>query len=98
MSTNYHDICWRCMNQYVGIRTTDGQSYDGFVARVDPEYVTLAVPTDEMMDQMRGMPARESTYRQFGFSPGFFPRRRFFERRIPFFLFSDLFLLPFFLI
>ncbi|WP_193726751.1 phosphatidylinositol kinase [Paenibacillus guangzhouensis] len=94
MNTNYQQICWSCMNKYVGITTTDGHSYDGFITHVDDEYVTLAIPTNEMMS---GMPANARTYRQFGFFPGFFPRRRFFQRRIPFFLFSDLFLLPFFI-
>jgi len=97
MATDYKQICWRLMNQYVGIKTTDGHTYDGFIAHVDDEYVTIAVPTDEMIEGMRGMPAQESTYRQFGFHPGFFPRRRFFQRRIPFSLFTALFLLPFFI-
>lgn len=92
----FQQLCWTCMNKYVGIKTSDGHSYDGFIAHVDQNYVTLAVPTDEMVHQMHGMPAKDSTYRQFGFHPGFFPRRRFFHRRIPFFLFTDLFLLPFF--
>ncbi|MCV4229839.1 phosphatidylinositol kinase [Virgibacillus sp. LDC1] len=96
METDYKQLCWRLMNQYVGINTTDGHSYDGFITHVDNEYVTLAVPTDEMIEEMRGMPAQESTYRQFGFHPGFFPRRRFLQRRIPFPI-SAIFLLPFFI-
>ncbi|WP_152392802.1 phosphatidylinositol kinase [Paenibacillus guangzhouensis] len=94
MDTDYKQLCWRCMNQYVGIKTTDGHTHDGFIAHVDHDYVTLAVPVDDMMT---GMPVNARTYRQFGFHSGFFPRRRFFERRIPFFLISDLFLLPFFI-
>ncbi|MFD2116505.1 phosphatidylinositol kinase [Paenibacillus yanchengensis] len=94
---NYQQICWSCMNQYVGIQTTDGNTHDGFIAHVDGDYVTLAIPTNEMMQRWTGMPADDATYRQFGFAPGFFPRRRFMHRRIPFPLISTLFLLPFFL-
>ena len=94
MVQDLHQICWTCMNKYVGIKTSDGQTHDGFIAHVDQDYVTLAVPTDEMMS---GMPAHQSTYRQFGFHPGFFPRRRFIHRRFPFPLVTSLFLLPFFL-
>ncbi|MFF2014942.1 MULTISPECIES: phosphatidylinositol kinase [Paenibacillus] len=90
-------ISWNCMNKYVGIVTTDGQSHDGFIAHVDQDYITLAIPTGEIMNQANGMPAQGSTYRQFGFRPGFFPRRRFIHRRIPFFGIRDLFLLPFFI-
>ncbi|WP_410511434.1 phosphatidylinositol kinase [Paenibacillus sp. BR2-3] len=98
MNTNYYQqVSWSCMNKYVGVITTDGQSYDGFIAHVDQDYVTLAIPTNEMVDRLNGMPAQESTYRQFGFHPGFFPRRRFFHRRIPFFGIRDLFLLSFFI-
>ncbi|WP_039787819.1 hypothetical protein, partial [Paenibacillus riograndensis] len=95
--TNYQQVSWSCMNKYVGIITTDGQSHDGFIAHVDQDYVTLAIPTNEMMGHMNGMPAQASTYRQFGFFPGFFPRRRFFPRRIPFGSVASLFLLPFFI-
>ncbi|CAH1058795.1 phosphatidylinositol kinase [Paenibacillus pseudetheri] len=94
MDTNYQQISWTCMNKYVGITTTDGQSHDGFIAHVDQDYVTLAIPTNEMV---HGMPAQNSTYRQFGFHPGFFPRRRFIHRRIPFGAIAALFLLPFFI-
>ncbi|CQR57673.1 hypothetical protein [Paenibacillus riograndensis] len=97
MDTNYQQVSWSCMNKYVGIITTDGQSHDGFIAHVDQDYVTLAIPTNEMMGHMNGMPAQASTYRQFGFFPGFFPRRRFFPRRIPFGSVASLFLLPFFI-
>jgi hypothetical protein len=95
---NVQQISWNCMNKYVGVVTTDGQTHDGFIAHVDQDGITLAIPTNEMMNQMNGMPAQSSTYRQFGFHPGFFPRRRFIHRRIPFFGVRDLFLLPFFLI
>ncbi|MCG7408670.1 phosphatidylinositol kinase [Paenibacillus sp. ACRRX] len=98
MDPNYYQqVCWQCMNKYVGITTSDGHSHDGFIAHIDQDYVTLAIPTDQMMDQMNGMPARPSTYRQFGFHPGFFPRRRFIQRRIPFPFITGLFLLPFFI-
>lgn len=98
MDTKFQQqVCWNCMNKYVGITTTDGQSFDGFIAHVDQNYVTLAIPSNEMVDRMNGMPVEESTYRQFGFHPGFFPRRRFFHRRFPFFGIRDLFLLPFFI-
>lgn len=97
METNYQQVAWHCMNKYVGITTSDGQSHDGFIAHVDQDYITLAIPTNEMYGQMNGMPAREATYRQFGFFPGFFPRRRFFPRRIPFGAVTGLFLLPFFI-
>ncbi|CAH1055943.1 phosphatidylinositol kinase [Paenibacillus pseudetheri] len=97
-NTNLHQqVSWNCMNKYVGITTTDGQSFDGFIAHVDQNYVTLAVPSNEMVERLNGMPTHESAYRQFGFRPGFFPRRRFFPRRIPFFAISDIFLLPFFI-
>ncbi|MBG9791372.1 phosphatidylinositol kinase [Paenibacillus dendritiformis] len=94
---DFQQLSWCCMNKYVGIRTKDGHCYDGFIAHVDPEGVTLAIPTEQMMTEMSGMPAQPSYYRQFGFHPGFFPRRRFFHRRIPFFSFVDVFLLPFFI-
>lgn len=98
MDPNYvHHLCLTCMNKYVGVQTNDGQTYDGFIAHVDQTHITLAVPTDEMVHGMSGMPAHESTYRQFGFFPGFFPRRRFFFHRIPFFGLRNLFLLPFFI-
>ncbi|WP_083858744.1 phosphatidylinositol kinase [Paenibacillus sp. OSY-SE] len=98
MDPNYYQhVSWSCMNKYVGIRTNDGHSHDGFIAHVDQNYVTLAIPTDEMIERLDGLPAQESTYRQFGFHPGFFPRRRFFHHRIPFFGIRDLFLLPFFI-
>ncbi|MEF2967317.1 phosphatidylinositol kinase [Paenibacillus sp. M1] len=97
MDTNYQQVAWSCMNKYVGVTTTDGQSLDGFIAHVDQDYITLAVPTNEMVGHMSGMPANASTYRQFGFHPGFFPRRRFFPRRIPFRGITALFLLPFFI-
>ncbi|WP_435924987.1 phosphatidylinositol kinase [Paenibacillus sp. DYY-L-2] len=93
MDTNYQQIALSCMNKYVGITTSDGQSHDGFIAHVDQDYITLAIPSSEMS----GMPANASTYRQFGFHPGFFPRRRFFPRRIPFPFITNLFLLPFFI-
>lgn len=97
METDYKQLCWRLLNQYVGVKTSDGHTYDGFIAHVDDDHVTLAVPSDEMIEGMHGMRAHESTYRQFGFFPGFFPRRRFFFHRIPFSLFNALFLLPFFI-
>ncbi|WP_055107503.1 hypothetical protein [Paenibacillus ihumii] len=98
MSANeYQQICWSCMNKYVGIETADGHAYDGFIAHVDQNYVTLAVPSNEMIQRLDGLPANESTYRQFGFFPGFFPRRRFFYRRFPFYGIRNLFLLPFFI-
>ncbi|MNM99928.1 hypothetical protein D3C76_709650 [compost metagenome] len=98
MDANYYrQISWSCVNKYVGVVTTDGQSHDGFIAHVDQDYVTLAIPTNEMVDRLSGLPVQEETYRQFGFHPGFFPRRRFFFRRIPFFGISDFFLLPFFI-
>jgi len=93
----YH-MCQMCMNRYVGIRMADGQVYDGFIAGVDGQNVTLAVPTEEMMNCMCGMPAQDGTAaRQFGFNPGFFPRRRFIRNTFPLFGISDLFILPFFL-
>lgn len=94
---DFHQICMSCMNKYVGIKTSDGKMYDGFIAHVDKDYVTLAVPTNEMMDRMYGMPANMATYRQFGFFPGFFPRRRFVPFRFPLAGIASLFLLPFFI-
>lgn len=85
----YHDICMTCMNKYVAVQTKDGMTHDGFIAHVDNDYVTLAIPTSEMMTG--------SNQRQFGFHPGFFPRRRFLARRIPLFGITSLFLLPFFI-
>lgn len=96
MDNTYHQIAMCCMNKYVGITTSDGQSHDGFIAHVDQDYITLAIPSSEMV----GMPADASAYRQFGqfgFHPGFFPRRRFIHRRIPFPFVTSLFLLPFFI-
>ncbi|TVX93079.1 phosphatidylinositol kinase [Paenibacillus agilis] len=86
--------CWNSMNKYVGIQTNDGQSHDGFIAHVDENYVTLAIPTNEVLT---GKPTENSANRQFGFHPGFFPRRRFFFRRFPFPFVTSLFLLPFFI-
>jgi len=95
METNgYQNICMKCMNQYVGIQTNDGMQHDGFIAHVDDEYVTLAIPSSEMI---HGMPMQQQAYRQFGFFPGFFPRRRFFQRRFPLAALTGLFLLPFFI-
>ncbi|GGA27997.1 phosphatidylinositol kinase [Paenibacillus physcomitrellae] len=96
-TTNYQQVCWSCMNKYVGITTTDGQTHDGFIAHVDDNYVTLAIPTNDMVNSMNGMPANEATYRQFGYYPGFFPRRRFVRRPIPLAGIASLFLLPFFI-
>ncbi len=89
---NYQQICQSCMNKYVGIQTTDGVMHDGFIAHVDNEYVTLAIPTTEMMNRFSGMPS-DAGFRQFGYG---FPRRRFMQRRIPYPLIASLFLLPFF--
>lgn len=96
MDNAYHQIAMCCMNKYVGITTSDGQSHDGFIAHVDQDYITLAIPTSEMV----GMATDASTYRQFGqfgFHPVFSPRRRFIRRRIPFPFITSLFLLPFFI-
>ncbi|WP_232274428.1 phosphatidylinositol kinase [Paenibacillus sp. 481] len=78
------------MNKYVGIQTHDGNKHDGFIAHVGQDHVILAIPTDEMMNPMQG------SSRQFGFHSGFFPRRRFIQRRFPFPFIASLFLLPFF--
>ncbi|MFD1905003.1 phosphatidylinositol kinase [Paenibacillus rhizoplanae] len=83
METNYQQVAWNCMNKYVGLTTSDGQSHDGFVAHIDQNYVTLAIPTNEIMGQMNGMPANATTYRQFGYYPGFYPRRRFLSKTDP---------------
>ncbi|GIP15008.1 hypothetical protein J40TS1_06500 [Paenibacillus montaniterrae] len=90
----YQNICLTCMNKYVGIQTNDGMAHDGFIAHVDNDYVTLAIPSNEMMN---GAPVQQQGYRQFGYHPGFFPRRRFFHRRIPLGSIAALFLLPFFI-
>jgi len=82
------------MNKYVGIQTNDGMLHDGFIAHVDDEYVTLAIPSSEMIN---GMPVQQQTFRQFGYHPGFYPRRRFFQRRLPLAAITGLFLLPFFI-
>jgi len=86
---DYHQICLSCMNNYVGLQTSDGKTHDGFIAHVDNEYVTLAIP-GEMMNS-------EAEARQFGYYHGYFPRRRFYGRRIPLAAITGLFLLPFFL-
>ncbi|MEK5030834.1 phosphatidylinositol kinase [Paenibacillus sp. FSL R7-0302] len=97
METSYQQVAWNCMNKYVGITTTDGQSHDGFIAQIDQNNVILAIPTNEMMGQMNGMPANATAYRQFGYYPGFYPRRRFYPRPIPFGAITALYLLPFFI-
>ncbi|MCR8644512.1 phosphatidylinositol kinase [Paenibacillus sp. N1-5-1-14] len=98
MDSNYmHQLCMHCMHRYVGIRTHEGHCVDGFIAGIEGNDVILAIPTEQMEERMMGMPAEMNTYRQFGFHPGFFPRRRFFGRRVPLFGITDLFLLPFFL-
>ncbi|WP_042199391.1 hypothetical protein [Paenibacillus camerounensis] len=94
METNYQSLAWNNVNKYVGMTTNDGQTHDGFIAHVDQDYVTLAIPSNEMMN---GMPANAATYRQFGYYPGFYPRRRFYPRRIPFGAITALYLLPFFI-
>lgn len=34
-NTNFHQqVAWNCMNKYVGIVTTDGQSFDGCSAGI----------------------------------------------------------------
>lgn len=104
METNYQDICSKHMNKYIGVVTTDGQTHDGFIAHVDQNYVTLAIPSNEMINQPNKM-RRGQGSRAFGYSPGFypgfypgfFPRRRFYPYRIPFYGISSLFLLPFFI-
>lgn len=94
-SNDYQQISLSCMNKYVGIQSHDGNSYDGFIAHVDRDHVTLAVPSNDMVDRLTGLPVEEF-YRQFGYHPGFFPRRRFYRRRIPFSTIAGLYLLPFF--
>lgn len=96
METNFQEICANCMNKYVGIVTSDGQTHDGFIAHIDQNYVTLAIPSSEMINQSDPGRGRQG-YRAFGYYPGFFPRRRFYPRRIPFYGISSLFLLPFFI-
>ncbi|MFC6332165.1 phosphatidylinositol kinase [Paenibacillus septentrionalis] len=91
---SFHEICMTCMHKYVGVQTNDGMAHDGFIAHVDNDFVTLAIPTNEMIT---GMPVQQQTYRQFGFYPGFYPRRRFGYRRIPLGAITALFLLPFFI-
>ncbi|MCM3632848.1 MULTISPECIES: phosphatidylinositol kinase [Paenibacillus] len=93
-TSSYRDICMSCMHKYVGIQTSDGMTQDGFIAHVDNEYVTLAIPSNEMIG---GMPMQQQGYRQFGYYPGFYPRRRFYQRRFPLAALTGLFLLPFFL-
>ncbi len=90
----YQQISLNCMNKYVGIQTSDGMAHDGFIAHVDNNYVTLAIPTNEMIN---GMHSQQAAHRQFGYHPGFFPRRRFYQRRVPLAAITGLFLLPFFL-
>lgn len=90
----YREVSWNNMNKYVGIMTNDGQTHSGFIARVDDDHVILAIPSSEMLTSM---PDNNTMSRQFGFHPGFFPRHRFFHRRIPFPLITSLFLLPFFI-
>lgn len=96
MNMNYHDLCMKSMDKYVGIVTADGQTIDGFIAHADQNYVTLAIPSNEMMNQSDGWSGREAD-RAFGFYPGFFPRRRFYPYRIPYYAIASLFLLPFFI-
>lgn len=90
----YEQIGWTCMNKYVGVQTADGQSHDGFIAHVDKDYITLAVPTNEMLNSA---PTHTTGYRQFGYFPGFYPRRRYHMNRIPLAGITGLFLLPFFI-
>lgn len=93
-NNGYQNICMTCMNKYVGIQTNDGMQHDGFIAHVDNEYVTLAIPSSEMIN---GTPMQQQAFRQFGYYPGFYPRRRFFHRRLPLAAITGLFLLPFFI-
>lgn len=89
----YEQIGWSCMNKYVGIQTADGMTHDGFIAHVDQDFITLAIPTNEML---HGAPT-QAGMRQFGYYPGFYPRRRFYRNRIPLAGITGLFLLPFFI-
>jgi len=90
----YEQIGMSCMNKYVGVQTLDGQTHDGFIAHVDQDYITLAIPTNEMLS---GSHPHMTAYRQFGYYPGFYPRRRFIRNRIPLAAITGLFLLPFFI-
>ncbi|MED4732404.1 hypothetical protein P9597_30775 [Aneurinibacillus migulanus] len=78
----WYTSCRQYLHRYVRITTKDGNVYDGFIADVNPENVTLAIPTCE---------AEGADDRQFGFG-----RRRFRRLALPLFLLSSLFLLPFF--
>lgn len=90
----YREASWNNMNKYVGILTNDGKSHAGFIARIEDDHLVLAIPSSEMLN---AMPNHAGESRQFGYHPGFFPRHRFFHRRIPFPLITSLFLLPFFI-
>jgi hypothetical protein len=87
-----YEICMRHRYRYVGIKTHDGKTYAGFISDVDPESVTLAIPTDEVQESLRGKSARNADLRQF-FG---FPRRRFFRRALPLATIAALSVLPFF--
>lgn len=87
-----YQLCRRYKYRYVRITTTDGMVYDGFISDVDSYNVTLAIPTCEMEDELRG----ESSSGDVDFRHvQFFRRRRgrrFFRRVIlPLFIISALF-------
>lgn len=84
-----YSLCRRYQYRYVRVTTKDGRVYDGFIADVDREKVTLAIPIGDGEETHRGKSTKEAEYRQFG-------RRRFRRRVLPLILLSTLSLLPFF--
>ncbi|MEB3103591.1 phosphatidylinositol kinase [Ferviditalea candida] len=69
----YH-VCMQYLHRYVRVQMNDGKVYEGFIANVDQEKVTLAIPA----------PEKEGEHRQFfGTFGGFFPYGRFFPLGLP---------------
>lgn len=87
-----YSLCRQYHYRYVRITMKDGSVYDGFIADVDRENVTLAIPIGEAEEKFKGKSMKGADYRQFGF----FSRRRFRRRILPLALLSSVFLLPFF--
>ncbi|MBO8163558.1 MAG: phosphatidylinositol kinase [Brevibacillus sp.] len=86
----YH-LCQEHLYRYVRIMTADGRSYDGFIAELDDQCVTLAIPICDCDPESSGESSYEADYRQVQFF-----HRRFRRRRIPLGIIASLFLLPFF--
>ncbi len=83
----YH-VCMQYMHRFVRIETEDGQMYEGFIANVDQQNVTLAIPS----------PGNQHEQRQFwGAFGGAFPYGGFFPYVLPLAALAAIYPLAFFI-